>query len=484
MGLTLDTVTVSDRDGRPLVDRLTLDIPAGGIHVLVGESGSGKSIVCSAIAGTLTDNLSLSGRIVLDGKDLRCLSVKERRALWAKQLFLIPQEPWTSLAQSRSALTQVADMPRLHQNLSRASALATARHRLHQLGLSVIDDGAKWPSQLSGGMCQRIAVATALGAPARLILVDEPTKGLDAQRRDEIAHALRTLLDQGRSMLLVTHDLAFADQFSGRITVLRDGRIVEQGSIQDVLRAPCQPYTRLLVRAAPNNWPRRSWRKGNRVAALEDVTVRGGHRGPVVAEGLSLALHERTVVGLVGPSGSGKTTIGNTLLKLQRPLRGRVDWAASDDRSKFQKLYQNPDAAFAPWRTIADTLSDALAGSGKIKSSLEQEVRPLLREVNLSRSLLQRKPTEVSGGELQRLSLVRAMLCEPLLLFADEPTSRLDQITQMKVMSFIVRLVSERSLSILLVSHDLDLVRAVTNDISQVGCATEIRNDEAGRTAL
>lgn len=466
--LILDDVTVHDRNRRKLIKSLTLELPAGSAHILIGESGSGKSIVCSAIAGTLPPDLSVTGRIILDGTDLTRLSAQERRATWAKKLFLIPQEPWSSLAQSRDALSQVADMPRLHSGLSRTSALAIARRRLEILGLSPLEDGAKRPSQLSGGMCQQLAVATALGAPAPLILVDEPTKGLDAHRRGEVVRTLRTLLDEGRSMLLVTHDLSIADQFGGHISVMHDGRIVENGRAEEILKSPRHWFTQSLVQASPRAWPRQTWNRGNKVAALEDVSVRAGCKGLLIAERLNIAIHEREVVGLVGPSGSGKTTIGDTLLKLKAPAGGRVLWSTSDERRKFQKLYQNPVAAFAPWRPISATLSDALVGAGKSRSSLRDEVEPLLQQVELNWSLLERKPSEVSGGELQRLSMVRALLCSPIFLFADEPTSRLDQLTQKKVMSFLIQNVAERALGMLLVSHDPNLVNSMTDEVTHI----------------
>ncbi|MDP2355663.1 MAG: ATP-binding cassette domain-containing protein [Beijerinckiaceae bacterium] len=462
MGLTIENLSVRDAAGRALVSSFSLVLPASSIHIILGESGAGKSIVCAAVAGTLSQDLHCSGRIILDHVELSALLPRERRATWSRDVFLLPQEPWNALAPSRSLIGQVADMPRTHRHESRRQAFASSESILGKLGLSDPQDLFKRPMELSGGMAQRACVATALGAPARLILVDEPTKGLDASRRREVAEALRLFVEEGRSVIVVTHDLALAAMLGGSTTVVREGAIVERGNTDDVLAHPKQAYTKQLIEADPACWPELSFRSGASVASLSNVSVRAGSDGPIIAERLDLQVGSGEIVGLVGPSGSGKTTIGDTILKLKPPVTGDVVWSSSR-RKAYQKIYQNSGAAFAPWRTLGASVSDAVEQKRSGWSANRHNVDALMSSVGLATTILDRKPHQVSGGEMQRISLVRCLLCEPVFIFADEPTSRLDALTQKAVMQMLANAVIEFRIGMLLVSHDQELVRRMTS---------------------
>ena len=465
-GLMVDNLSVRDAAGESLVTSFSLSLPAGSLHVILGESGAGKSLICAAIAGTLSPDLKCSGRVVLDDVELSALSPRERRSTWSRDVFLLPQEPWTALAPARSLVSQVADMPRLHAYESRRTAHASAASLLSSLGLFSKQDHAKKPWQLSGGMAQRACVATALGAPARLILVDEPTKGLDADRRREVAEALKVFVEGGRTVIVVTHDLALASMLGGSASILRAGAVVERGETASILTQPTTSYAKELVDADPMRWQRPAFVAGERVAALSNVNVRAGVNGPLIAERFTLDVCAGEIVGLVGPSGSGKTTIGDILLKLRRHDGGEVTWSTAH-RRQYQKIYQNPGAAFADWRTLEATVNDALPSD--LPSSVGRDrVDALLRQVGLTSAILSRRPHQVSGGELQRVCLVRCMLCDPLFIFADEPTSRLDALTQKSVMRLIATAVEERRLGVLLVSHDEDLVRQMTRRFARL----------------
>lgn len=470
-GLAIEGLCVRDAAGKPLISSFSLELPPGALHVIVGESGAGKSIVCSAIAGTLSPDLKCSGRIVLDGADLGAMTARQRRRTWSRDVFLLPQEPWNALAQTRDVLSQVADMPRLHAGQNRGRASATAAELLGRLGLNGPGGLRKWPSELSGGMAQRACVATALGAPAGLILVDEPTKGLDANRRLEIAQALRLFVEDGRSVIVVTHDLGLASMLGGSTTIMREGIVVERGPTEDVLASPRESYSQRLISADPMHWACRTFTPGARVAALSRATVRAGTEGPLLAEDLDLEVASGEIVGLVGPSGCGKTTIGDTILKLKAPVSGNVFWSAPQ-RKAYQKVYQNPGAAFAPWRTLGATVADAVAQTGCSPSAIDE----LMKNVGLDSRLLDRKPHQVSGGEMQRVSLVRCLLCKPAFIFADEPTSRLDALTQKSIMQLLADAVQEWRIGVLLVSHDYELIRRMTSRFVALHGDT---NDEA-----
>ncbi len=463
MRLVTDGLSVSDANGRLLLAPLDVAVAAGSTVSLIGESGAGKSLFCAAIAGLLPPELRIGGRIVIDGQDVTGLSPRERRALWSRTVFLLPQEPWTALAPARRLLTQIADMPRVHGGVAR-SALATAAGRLlSRVGLSAERAGDQRPRMLSGGMAQRAAVATALGAPAGLVLVDEPTKGLDAPLRDRVRDNIRLLRDEGRAVVVVTHDLAMARDLGGQVLVLRDGVVVERGTAERILTCPTHAFTRALLDAEPERWRRTTAPIGDPAITFDAVEVRSNPSGPALVRSLSFAVPKGAIVGLCGPSGSGKTTIGNVAIGLIPPASGTVSRLAGESR-RYQKLYQDPGAAFAAWRSIRATLADALTAVGLPRGSLDDRFAPLAKRLRLSAALLDRRPGSVSGGELQRLALARALLVRPVFLFADEPTSRLDPLTQREVALMLTEVVAD-GVACLLASHDPALITALASTV-------------------
>ena len=463
-GLLVQGLTIHDRTGAMLVRPFDLTVPCGGIVSLVGESGAGKSLVCAAIAGTLPDALVMSGRIRIGGRDA---SDNDRRTLWARWLFLLPQEPWHALAPARRVLSQTADTPRV-AGLTRQASIATARDLLARLGLHADRDGRKRPWALSGGMAQRVAVAAAMGAPAGVVLVDEPTKGLDTALRDRVRDSLRGLMDAGRTVVLVTHDLELAAGLGGELLVLRDGVVVERGAADDVLTRPRHAFTRALIEAIPGRWRSDTPTGGAPLVKVSGATLTAGPGGRVLAERLDLSVARGQIVGLWGASGSGKTTLGDVMLGLRPLAAGTLGWSVPIRPGSRQKLYQDPGAMFAPWRPIRATMADVLATLGQARGELDRLLEPLLVRLRLSPALLDRLPQAVSGGELQRLALARTMLARPAFLFADEPTSRLDPLTQRDVASLIAGCAAD-GMAVLLASHNRDLINALSSHTVTIG---------------
>lgn len=452
MSLLIEDLSVAGPHGR-IVHGVNAAAAPGAPLTLIGETGSGKSLVAGAIMGTLPAGLAAGGNIRFEGQDLPALSAADRRALWGRRIALLPQEPWLSLDPTMPAGRQVAEVLDLVRGQDAATARTGAAGLLARLGLKAAT--AQYPFQLSGGMAQRVAIAATQAAGASLLLADEPSKGLDAALRDDLAATLRAR-SRDTTLVTITHDIALARMIGGTVAVMLEGRLIESGPAEQVLDAPRDPYTSRLIGADPSHWPRP-------VPAAADaaVVVRGNALARRIGErelfrDLDIAVHAGEVVAVSGPSGCGKTTLGNMLLGLVRPDAGRVIRAAGA-ATRFQKLYQDPPAAFAPHATLRTALGDL----ARLHGIAWARIAPLLERLLLAPGLLDRLPGQVSGGELQRFALARTLLLDPVFLFADEATSRLDPITQQQVMALLREQVTERALGVLLVTHEVALAEAM-----------------------
>ncbi len=448
----LDVTTGSLTAGsRRLVADGDLSVAPGGILVILGETGSGKSLLAQAIMGTLPPGLGWSGRIVIGGTDVGRLGPADRRALWGRRIALLPQEPWQALDPLMRADEQVAEVHALIRAQPWREARGLAGRALTALGLSAAG-ARRLPFQLSGGMAQRVAIATTDAAGAPLLMADEPTKGLDADRRDEVADLLRARAAAGTAVVVITHDLALARRLGGEVAVMLEARVVERGPTAAVLDDPRSDYTKRLVAADPSRWmPVPARTAGDPVVAGTGLSKRLG--GASLFEGLDVAVRPGEIVAISGPSGCGKTTLGNLLLGLMSVDAGRIARAAGTARHRFQKIYQDPVASFAPGVSLRRALDDVIRLHGARWSEAER----LLVAFRVPSDLLDRRPDQVSGGELQRVALARALLVDPVFLFADEATSRLDPVTQKDVFDLLRTIVADRGLGVLMVTHDRDL---------------------------
>ena len=440
-----------------LVRDVGFTIPAGGVLTLLGESGSGKSLLAQGIMGNLPPQLRCEGRVAIGGVATAAADQAGRHAGWGRRLALLPQEPWLALDPTMRVRDQVAETYALVKGAPWRNARTLAARALATLGL---DDAArKYPFMLSGGMAQRVAFLSTHAAGAPLMIIDEPTKGLDPERRGDVLELLRTARAEGMSLLCITHDIWLARALGGRLAVMREGVLVEQGEAAQVLAAPRHDYTRRLLAADPAGWP--AWHgsmpapQAAAVVQATGVAKAFGHQ--TLFSGVDAHIDAGEVVAIDGPSGSGKTTFGNIVLGLARPDRGQVRRAAGLAPAAFQKIQQDPGAAFAPRIRLRQSLRDLVALHRLDWARLEA----LLARMRLAPALLDRLPHQVSGGELQRVALARVLLMHPKLIFADEPTSRLDPLTQQEVFALLREHVTEAGCALLLVTHDADIVRSV-----------------------
>ncbi len=457
-----DLCVRAGRDAPPLVNGVSFVLRAGQSLTLLGESGSGKSLLAHAIMGRLPHGIAAEGRMRLNDSEMPVAAA--RRQWWGREIALLPQEPWIALDPTMRALEQVFETHRFVAGLDAAHARTRARDDLARLGL--VDAADKFPGTLSGGMAQRVAFAATAAGGARILIVDEPTKGLDAGLRDQVIALLRSVVEAGGIVLAISHDVAVARAMDGDVAVMLDARVVERGKASHVLAEPQHDYTKRLLAAEPANWPRYqvpSPRDSSRVLEAKRVAKRFGTR--TLFEDVDLVAHRGERLAIVGASGSGKTTLGNVLLGLARSDAGSVKRGPDLERVAFQKLYQDPVASFAPRITLRRALADVI-GRHRLPWS---GVEALLARLRLPAALLDRLPHQVSGGELQRIALLRVLLLRPALVFADEPTSRLDPVMQKETMDLLVQVLGERGSALLLVTHDPTIAHRVADRVVAIG---------------
>lgn len=470
--LCLARLSVRDGQGQAVVHDISFSVSAGDILVIVGESGSGKSLLARALIGLLPQHFRAEGRMRygenawLDAGDGAAI-----RAHWARAVTLLPQEPIRALDPSMRIGRQLAGIP--------GATPDAIMRALAELDLPAPVTRA-YPSELSGGMAQRVLVAGAVLAQAGVVIVDEPTKGLDAARIGQAASALRAMAQRGQALIVITHDIALARAIGDHCIVLREGMPVEQGPAGEVLCAPRHPFTRALLAADPDFWPIRPARCATEPPVLRAEGLTFGFTGqaPVVSE-LSLRVRPGEALAVVGPSGCGKTTLGNVLLGLHAPRRGRVDWGDVDPyrdrgrqqrlRQAYQKLHQDPGRVFAPHRTIGAHMA-ALAGLIPAASPLAR-LPELMDRLQLRSELLTHRTHEISGGEAQRLALVRILLLNPRFIVADEPTSRLDLIAQQTVLRLLREMADASGIGLLLITHHARIARAFGDGVLDLAAA-------------
>ena len=478
MSMRLDHLTVSHGE-TTLVEVSGVDFEPGRPATIVGESGSGKSLLAHAIMGTLPANLTARGRLTIDGHSYDLADPANRRRLWGPVMALLPQEPVLALDPTMRALEQVAEGAGTFSTDKRA-ARRTAAALLSSLGLGRAS--AAFPHTLSGGMAQRVAFAAATIGKAPVLIADEPSKGLDRQARAELAELLKRHLAGGGILLTITHDLELARGLGGEVLVMKDAHIVEQGPAAQVLTEPAHSYTRRLLAAEPANWNHAWTHAGSapmEVAGEPLISAKNLAKtftGQELFSALSVTIHAGERLALSGPSGSGKTTLGNILLRLLPPDTGHVHHTAALGGGRLQKLYQDPAFAFPARVLLRDSFGDVIRRHRLDPKRLEE----LLAALRLAPALLHRLPRQVSGGELQRLAIIRSMLLEPALVFADEPTSRLDLITQEETICSLMDQADRHNCALLLVTHDDALADAVTHRRIPLGPAETID----GRTRI
>ncbi|RQQ57131.1 ABC transporter ATP-binding protein [Burkholderia stagnalis] len=473
-----------------VVNGVDLSIAPGERVALVGESGSGKSLTALAMLG-LADGATVSGRVRLDGKDLLGNTDAKWRTVRGRDIAMVFQEPMTALNPVWSIGRQIGESLRLHAGLRGAAARARAIALLRRTGIAQPERKIDcYPHQLSGGQRQRAMIAMALACRPRLLIADEPTTALDATIRQQIVDLLIDLQEgeSGLAVLLITHDLHLVRRFAHRVAVMRHGEIVESGETGALFATQRHPYTRMLFGSAPTRTLAPLAADAPRV--LEINGLRAGYRmrargwrgvlrsdTSTVLDGIDLHLREGETLGVLGESGCGKSTLASTILGLVRPLGGTLGFARlghADTQSRMaraahvQMVFQDPFGSLPPRMTVGEIIGEGMTlhHPHLTPDARRARVAALLAETGLPAEAASRYPHAFSGGQRQRIAIARALAVDPRILVLDEPTSALDVSVQRNILALLVDLQRRHKLSYVLISHDIDVLRATTHRIA------------------
>jgi peptide/nickel transport system ATP-binding protein len=496
------------------VKGISFSVPANGTLALVGESGSGKSVTAMSILRLLPDTARVTGKIVYQGQNLLESSLDSMRDLRGRDISVIFQEPMSSLNPVFTVGDQIAEVIRLHEHLSRKQSWARAIALLEEVGLPNPEQRVStYPHQLSGGQQQRVMIAMAIACKPKLLIADEPTTALDVTIQKQILDLLAKLRETHQmSMLFITHDLAVVGDIADQVVVMEKGEIREQGAVSSVFHAPQHVYTqallscrprldvrprrlpvvadfmqgRILDAAAPQRAPRID---GDVVLEVRQLSKRFEIKSGLFKKSYFDAVkdvtfnlkHGRTL-GLVGESGSGKTTVGLTLMRLHEASGGQVllktesgpkdllklsDHEMTALRRRIQIVFQNPYASLNPRFTVAQILTEPMRihSIGKNEQERIDLASALLERVGLSSAALWKYPHEFSGGQRQRIAIARCLTMRPEILICDESVSALDVSVQAQVLNLLLDLQDEFGLSYLFISHDLAVVRYISDEV-------------------
>lgn len=466
----------------PILSRVSLTVRPGEFVALVGGSGSGKTMTAKSVLQLLPEPLRIeSGSIRLGQLDVTNAPETELNRIRGGRLGMLFQQPKRMFNPNRTIRKHLKEPLKLHSGLGGKLADRKVLDLLAEVGFEDPEWGARaYPHQLSGGMAQRAMTAMALAGQPEILLADEPTSALDKVLESQILELLDCERRQrGLGILYITHNLASVAAFADRVLVMDAGKIVESGTTEEVLGNPKTAYTRKLLDAS-NLLPTSITDvtpQGRSVLTLTNVVKRFGSgqrwglgkgfgrgRSRPALNSVSLALKQGEILGVLGQSGSGKSTLARAIVGLEGISGGSItrNLAAGESSppTAVQLVFQEPHDSFDPRMTLRASLEAPLRRhTGLSSEERSQRLHDAMKEVELETCLLERRPGQCSGGQLQRVTIARALLLEPEVLICDEATSALDALTQRTILDLLQRLHRDRGLSLMIITHDMDVVR-------------------------
>jgi microcin C transport system ATP-binding protein len=454
------------------VDRVSFSLNKGETLAVVGESGSGKSVSALSIVKLLAYPAAShpSGEIIFNGKDLLKASEDEMRAIRGNDITMVFQEPMTSLNPLHTIEQQIGEILELHGRASGSNLRPRVIELLTKVGIPNVEERlSAYPHQLSGGQRQRVMIAMALANEPELLIADEPTTALDVTVQAQILALLKKLqAEHGMAILFITHDLGIVRKLAHNVVVMKKGKVVEAGSVVEVFGKPQHPYTQALLASEPKGRPARPDPTRKVIVETDKLKIwfpikKGFLRKTVgyvkAVDEISVTVREGETVGVVGESGSGKTTLGQAILRLIRSegpivfMGERIDGKLFKEmrplRKDLQIVFQDPFGSLSPRLSVAEIVEEGL----------------VVQDVGLDPAAMDRYPHEFSGGQRQRIAIARAMALNPKFVVLDEPTSALDKTVQVQIVELLRKFQKERGLAYLFISHDLQVVRALANEL-------------------
>ncbi len=491
--LSIDRLTVNIGP-TPILKGVTLGVDAGQVLGLVGESGSGKSMTALSIMGLLPHRASLGGSIRFSGEELTELGEAAMCARRGRTMSMVFQEPMTALNPVKTIGAQVAETVRVHTSASPSEAEAMAREALERAGLPPdrvpLD---RYPHELSGGQRQRVVIAIAIALKPQLLIADEPTTALDVTTQAHILDLLRRLAaEEGVGLILISHDLAVVADMADHVAIMKDGAIVEAGETVALFRNMQHPYSKMLLAASMHRSERRNRiqsDEGHGAPILDVRNVVQEYRLPKLSlfapapylravDDVGFTIRRGENLGLVGESGSGKSTLARVILALGSPRSGTVildgnDFLKShgmerrDLRRHIQAVFQDPYGSFDPRYKVAHLIAEPfhLLEAKPSPADRRRRVNEALVEVGLSPDDGDKYPHEFSGGQRQRLAIARALITRPSLIVLDEAVSALDVSIRAQILDLLADLSDRLGVSYLFISHDLTVVREITDRV-------------------
>lgn len=475
------------------VNDVSFSIQPGEIFGIVGESGSGKSVTARAISGLLPVSSRLSGSITFKGQQLTGFEENEFQKVRGRDISMIFQNPSSHLDPLMTIGKQIGEPLIFHSGLNRSESRTESIKRLEDVQISSAKERVNsYPHQLSGGMKQRAMIASAIACNPDLLIADEPTTALDVTVQAHILKLLEEMnASRGLSIILISHDLAVVAQTCHKIAVMRKGCIVEHGDAKSVLENPQHDYTRLLLDAHPSkskfahNSLTNDRKKSDCLLSIKNLSVEfdipgrksllGFGKAAIkfkALDNVSLSVHRGESLGIVGESGSGKSTLARSIVGLVKLQSGQIEFnneqLQRSDRSsvtshahEIQMIFQNPFDALNPRMSVKEAVSEPLLVHQLIdREQVDSRVTELLELVEFDPALASRKPLQLSGGQCQRIGIARALAMNPKLIIADEITSALDVTIQAQIINLLNNLKNQMNLTLLFISHDLNLVES------------------------
>jgi peptide/nickel transport system ATP-binding protein len=479
-----------DAQAPRIIDKLSLQVAQGETLCLVGESGSGKSVTSLTVMGLLQKGslLPAGGSIKLVGEELLAASDRRLRQLRATTMAMIFQEPMTALNPVVPVGRQIDEVLRAHTGLDARARKQRIFEMMEQVRLPEVERiFASYPHRLSGGQRQRIMIAMALVLEPKLLIADEPTTALDVTTQKQILTLIRDLQrDHGTAVLFITHDMGVVAEIADRVAVMRQGRLVETGALDAILRTPAMEYTRNLLSAVPSLVPRAPRADTSEAVVLEanelgkvyrERSLFGKTREVAAAKDVTLTLRKGRTLGIVGESGSGKSTVARCIVRLIDPTSGDIRLAGREiselsrrllqpHRKKIQIIFQDPYRSLNPRITIGETIAEGPINYGLPRVQALEKARELLELVDLPVDAISRYPHQFSGGQRQRIAIARALALDPDVLVADEAVSALDVSVQAQVLELLDEIQNRLGIALLFITHDLRVAAQICDDVA------------------